>query len=1238
MEKACESLAPTFEKFANFNELKVAQKETENYVKSIKKFNVRTKINQEYSERILKLEKSIDFLERTNEKNQRMVKTPIIEQVKRIDSAIIQRPSSPTDSVSSSGSYKKLNRSSSWTSNRALELATSKSNDSTESQLESKDKTKTSAGIALELEVPPKAESSKNVTTSTVTADVTANVAAGASTTNKIEEKVKSPSGKPPIPSFQERVNNKPSWVKEKVEDVVTSSTTTTTVAATDSTTVAAAITETKTNLSSSWIKEKETTVESEPNISTSSTSSASLTSTSTVATSNTAATTTQTVSERGSSTTSMIAPDDLAAIAMGIAPTTSVTSTPATPNRTSKNLTIGADTPAADKKTTESKKDGNDSSNNSSAVGTPSASSKRKTLTEEGPNLSTVSNSGREKIVVEKKVLSRASWIKKDGEDIGLNNTTTSSGKMPSAFPETGVPSLSHSNSASEVDNGGVGKLGRGLYVPKPDSKLPAPAEIPQSTVVKSIVSQINISKTLNSSFYEKKLQQSGSPNHSFTSSSLPRINESKSGDSTNELLGPVELKTESKKSWKELAEPLSVPVPPPVAPVNPVSTAAITSLLAAEEANYQSNATSRSNSRGYHRRTPSNGSSASSRYSEVETLVIESTVSSQPHTEASKNMPQKNDFGAKSWREFSKTQSNSNETAQVSTYEAANTTGVAKKEEGIAIRATSNYSTGLSVERLPSPNSAGPTSAFTSRASFSLSKDEGINVSGKFNNNNTTTSTSGTPKFQPKLNTTFTDAKSSPSGSPSSANISPTNNTASSNMIGGSPFTSSNTPPRITGSKGLISAISLNRQKAEAAAGTNITNTGPNSNNSSPHAFTTSPSFRGTPEAEKKTIPTRNSLDLKVTDSQYKVNSSPVVSPHRVNNGKEFEMGVENVPTEIVTRPPANDSRNGNGSAPSTPRGTFVRIPSGTSASRDEMETGSAVTTDSKTGAKKKRLSVKGMVKRVNSLFGGSPQKTETTTTTITEQNLNKQQMALVQEKKQSFIEKKIDAETTIVTNTPVIKPASNDVDFSFIEHIKGDDDLSSVDHSEDHQKKAAAAAPEQQFQSETSSQVAGGVKEEKTHKSLTKRISGLVKKTSSVFSKFTGAPEPPPRPENLPKPPTQKQPSSGIAISPSDSFDVPAIVKLSEMEKNDPFQPEIRPILKNGPNRVDSERSLPVETNSLGTIDKMIQQQQQQGDQVEEESTADDKFDPNSSKPRKFKPVKFLKKTFTSMSKMI
>lgn len=94
MEVVLESVAPTFERLNQFNNMKQAQKDTQTQVKSIKQFNVRAKLNQDYAEKILNLEKAVKLLERMNEKRERLFRTKIKDEASRLNTTGIP-PAAP---------------------------------------------------------------------------------------------------------------------------------------------------------------------------------------------------------------------------------------------------------------------------------------------------------------------------------------------------------------------------------------------------------------------------------------------------------------------------------------------------------------------------------------------------------------------------------------------------------------------------------------------------------------------------------------------------------------------------------------------------------------------------------------------------------------------------------------------------------------------------------------------------------------------------------------------------------------------------------------------------------------------------------------------------------------------------------------------------------------------------------------------------------------------------------------
>jgi hypothetical protein len=503
---------------------------------------------------------------------------------------------------------------------------------------------------------------------------------------------------------------------------------------------------------------------------------------------------------------------------------------------------------------------------------------------------------------------------------------------------------------------------------------------------------------------------------------------------------------------------------------------------------------------------------------------------------------------------------------------------------------------------------------------------------------------------------------------------------------------------PPRITGSKGLITAISQNRkQQSTTEQQLNInTNTIVVSSQNSSSSSIVGMKIGGTPGDS----PASNHFNKYVGSDGIPTRSSnfsdgkPPQSPHNKGKNqqttqalsKDFEIdndvALQQLLTNAIEKARSTDS---NASE------AYNRPGRAESNDSDALgsATSAAMTIDSKTGQKKRRPTVKGLVKRVNSLFRtASQQKVEFEgETIISEQNLTKAQLTFVQDKKMSFIEKKIDQHTTIVTNTPVLKQQgqqSNELDFSYIDHI---DDVSSVasdeHHHHHHNQASIEPSPMSSLTNSLTQQQMISTSEEINRSSdkyqssssqhdstrvISKKMSikGLIRKTSSIFQKITGTsgPEVPPRPD---LPPLTSTPSSdkkmgGIAIQ-SDSFDIPVVNKEDSLRslstKSNHHSDKAGPPTFPSSSKRMSDLSLPVETASLGTVDKIIQQQlrtssQQSkvslqlkeshdgGEDDEEDRLSmitDDKFDPNApNKPKKFKPVKFLKKTFTSMSKMI
>jgi hypothetical protein len=74
-------LVPVFEKLNAYHQMKTAYVEKEKFMKSTKSFNIRTKTNQEYSSKILLLEQAVKRLNRMNEKQERLLRVPILTQV-----------------------------------------------------------------------------------------------------------------------------------------------------------------------------------------------------------------------------------------------------------------------------------------------------------------------------------------------------------------------------------------------------------------------------------------------------------------------------------------------------------------------------------------------------------------------------------------------------------------------------------------------------------------------------------------------------------------------------------------------------------------------------------------------------------------------------------------------------------------------------------------------------------------------------------------------------------------------------------------------------------------------------------------------------------------------------------------------------------------------------------------------------------------------------------------------------
>jgi hypothetical protein len=1113
MEKVCESLAPTFEKFASFNELKVAQKETENYVKSIKKFNVRTKINQEYSERILKLEKSIEFLERMNDKSNRMFKTPIIEEAKRRNSL------------------------------RVFDNETTNNSTTTNSALVTPKK------VAVELEVP------------------------------RIEEKVV-PAGKiedTPIapasparqpPSFQERIL-KPSWVKTEEPAVTTE------VQSAEKPKFQERVIKPS---ASSWIKPKEevtpvvNTIEVKEEV---------------VKTENVSS------KEEAESKASVVALDVVPPMDAKNTVSSDSTNTiasididksvPIIPEAIAgPSTSVEVDVVASQAQNSEAKADHLNSVAQTTVTTTKIITNTTTSTKEEQQSQAVVSdnkpswkkqleerkagNANNDSIktssplpIVEKKLTTRASWIKPKEElekevpivlpaplpvpppaPVPASPVVQAKVQPTTPIPATEVIKIQRDNSAKELlarstssnlsENSTPNRFPKAF--PKSGSqsteKINA-GESPSSTVVKSIVSQINSTKTMNASFYEKKLQVESTSTSGYNPSNKPFDLNEKLDD-----WNIPELKQDEKKGWRDIVQPLYVPI---LTPVEEKTT----------ETRKLSPNTGRSprsnNFQGYGLHSIENENSMDS----VELPGGTLSSSSKP----------------KSWRELS-----------------ASRSGFEPKPE---VKKTIEELKALEPVTPPQP-----------------AKQPVVN------------------RFQPKLAGPVTETKVEIKPEP--PKVEPARSAPSPNA-----------PPRITGSRGLASAIALRKNSMSSNS----------SAESIPQQYGSVESGNSS-NAPRKEITYNSVADIPTRQNMSFPNkaSSPVNAPSPVSSLTKKQSRMMQVEEEKEDRPPIKEFEM------DVPMVIVTNSPVRQSAEADnKFETGSAtsaLTMDSKlsSSSKKSRPSVKGFVKRVNSLF-----KTKTSEklvsddpSVISEKNLTRANLSFVQEKKQSFIEKKIDDNTKIVTSTPVIKPAEDE--FDFIDHI--DDDVSSIE--EEQKAPVPPPAPQQaspqqasQAQASTVSSLSGTGSSEKAEKTMSKRISGLIRKTSSMFKGFVSAPEPPPRPENLPpvssatattkalKPGDKKV--TGIAIGASDSFEVPAMSNNSnKVAQSASVQNSLQ----------YSDRGVPVEAASIGTVDQMIQQQNDaEGEEGEEVSV--DKFD-GTSKPRKFKPVKFLKKTFTSMSKMI
>jgi hypothetical protein len=109
VEKTYESLAPTFEKLAKFNEIKNAQKDRRAFLKSTKSFRAKASINQEYSQKILDLEKAVRHIERMNEKKVRLNKSTVSASAHRINSMNSMRKDSSPAILSQRSSFVERN-------------------------------------------------------------------------------------------------------------------------------------------------------------------------------------------------------------------------------------------------------------------------------------------------------------------------------------------------------------------------------------------------------------------------------------------------------------------------------------------------------------------------------------------------------------------------------------------------------------------------------------------------------------------------------------------------------------------------------------------------------------------------------------------------------------------------------------------------------------------------------------------------------------------------------------------------------------------------------------------------------------------------------------------------------------------------------------------------------------------------------------------------------------------------
>jgi hypothetical protein len=1396
MEKVCESLAPTFEKLATFNELKVAQKETENYVKSIKKFNVRTKINQEYSDRILKLEKSIDFLERTNEKTNRLFRTPIIEEAKRIEqvgqqsgirvpSPAVKDKNSSNNSVSRNSNSN--SRSGSWSSAKGLDFSESEvdTNNVSSSSAVLFSSPTTAEGVRsssidvnnkLEMNGGTSSSSSKKSTDidSSRSSATTSSSSSSSSSSLSSSSSSTIASSNEKVP-FQEKVM-KPSWMKDKSEENRTTATTTTTSAAEEK--GSKGVFQERV-LTSSWSKAKlQASEETKESTSSLSDTASAINSRSDAAgscfvsenknelingkqehgSSGSSSSNSSSSEKRGEMVESVVKAEiaingnenslnqkssyehnnngvnthnnsnsssrnnSIGGGANGgssnsgsqvpSSPIAAMTSN-RRPSWSNRNEAAVISTPEQQQQSQQSQQSqqhqldqstldlaaaamgGEEIHDSTTPSSAPSLSSKLSSHSTSSFNIrssTTTNRSVSEKVLVEKKVLTRAPWIRDPAKPLSEH-------EFPPSLSSPSIDRLDSSSPASAFGPPSPSKLGKSSFasrstdkigntnnssstvaIPidtKPPSTPGTPVIIPSpapdsSTIVKSIVTQINLTKKMNSSFYEKKEMLQSNTTSSYVKgmkSSLDSLMETGNSNSYDEHddIRILELNSASKRSWKDLTTPQYVQI------TNDPSI----DEKELRNARYLSKQILGGNSR--------NGSFDSS---------------SGPDSITGKDGKQlsKHEFSGKSWKDLiTETHSkydpidippappspeNKSKGSQPSSpshhskqqhYFPTDLPPAVEQQSQQQHQQQQKHSP--SHHQLPTQYPSShlvidqPSSSKTANYSVAIHQEQ--YSSGEVSPTKTLSRTKSdyTPKYQSY------SADQADHSSQQQQQV------------------TTQQSPRSTGSKGLVTAVSQNHKQQTSELNVNTHTIVVSSQNSSSSSIVGMKIGGGgagndSPASNHSNkyvgidgIPTRN--------SNFTDGGKPPQSPHHKAKiqqvsqsfSKDFEIDNDAALQQLLTNAIEKARSDSNASE------SFTRPSRAESNDSDvaASHTSGVMTIDSKTGQKKRRPTVKGLVKRVNSIFRtSSQQKVEfenTGETIISEQNLTKAQLTYTQEKKKSFIEKKIDQHTTIVTHTPVMKQENNgdQLDFSYIDHI---DDVSSVASDEHHHRQHNEAEIEpspmssltnsltQQQMISTSEEIhQSSSSQHDSTRVISKKMSikGLIRKTSSMFQKITGTGGPvdvPPRPDVLPplvRSASDKK-TGGIAIQ-SDSFDIPVVKEDSLSISTRSYHPSDKtapPTFPTSSKRI-SDLSLPVETASLGTVDKLIQQQlrsssqQKSSSQVLKEShdggdnendeedrlsmITDDKFDPNApNKPKKFKPVKFLKKTFTSMSKMI